>query len=130
MDNKISRAVIVEDSPQMRELIRMVLGSFGASEIVEAPNGAEALASLRQGGADIVIMDWKMDTMDGLECTRRIRAGGEGVDARLPIVLLTGCTGDDARETAYAAGVDLYMEKPISLKKLYAGVSDVLNRPQ
>jgi len=132
MAKEIDRAVIVEDNPQMRDLINMVLGSFGTRDIIHAGNGAEAIAALASGGADIVIMDWKMDVMDGLECTRRIRAGINGIDPGLPIVLLTGVTGEESERAAYAAGVDLFLEKPFSLKKLHAGVTRVIEakRPQ
>jgi len=122
----VRRAVIVEDNPQMRDLIRMVLGTFGTGEIVEAKDGAEAIAALRSGGAEIVIMDWKMEVMDGLECTRRIRAGTDGIDPLTPVVLLTGNVGRDSENAAYAAGVNHYMEKPFSLKQLHAALLKVL----
>jgi two-component system chemotaxis response regulator CheY/two-component system phosphate regulon response regulator PhoB len=128
MNKDVSRAVIVEDIPQMRDLIRIVLSSFGAKDIVEAQNGAEAIAALKSNDVDIVIMDWKMDVMDGLECTRHIREGIDGINQKLPIVLLTGMLGKDSEDAAYAAGVDLYLEKPFSLKTLHSGISKVLNR--
>jgi two-component system chemotaxis response regulator CheY/two-component system phosphate regulon response regulator PhoB len=130
MGHKIDRAVIVEDNPQMRDLIKMVLGSFGAREITQATNGAEAITALKDAVADIVIMDWKMDVMDGLECTRRIRAGVEGLDPTLPIVLLTGMTGKESEAAANAAGVDFFLEKPFSLKTLHAAISKVLDARQ
>ena len=120
------RAVIVEDNPQMRNLIHMVLGTFGTGEIVEAKDGAEAIVALRSGGADIVIMDWKMEGMDGLECTRRIRAGTDGINPLTPVILLTGSVGRDSEIAAYAAGVDHYMEKPFSLKQLHGALLKVL----
>ncbi len=126
MNKAIVRAVVVEDNIQMRGLIHMVLGSFAVREIAEAQNGVEAIAALQAGGADIVIMDWKMDVMDGLECTRRIRAGIEGIDPTLPIILLTGNVGKESEAAAYAAGASLFMEKPFSLKQLHAGVTKVL----
>ena len=127
MGHKIDRAVIVEDNPQMRDLIKMVLGSFGTRDITQAANGAEAITALKSAAADIVIMDWKMDVMDGLECTRRIRAGVEGLDPTLPIVLLTGMTGKDSEAAANEAGVDFFLEKPFSLKTLHAAISKVLD---
>jgi two-component system chemotaxis response regulator CheY/two-component system phosphate regulon response regulator PhoB len=127
MDNQLRRAVIVEDNAQMRELIHLVLTTFRTEDIVEAKNGTEALSALHSGGADIVIMDWKMDGMDGLECTRRIRAGVDGIDPRTPIILLTGVAGKDTETAAYAAGVTHFMEKPFSLKRLHAGVTKALN---
>ncbi|CDL00301.1 Chemotaxis protein CheY [Magnetospirillum gryphiswaldense MSR-1 v2] len=128
MKVKPRRAVIVEDNAQMRELIHMVLGALGITEIVSAANGAEAISALQAGGADIVFMDWQMDVMDGLECTRRIRAGVDGIDPKTVIVLVTGMVGEKNAETAFAAGVDLFLEKPVSVKILHAGVEKILGR--
>ncbi|RAU20775.1 hypothetical protein CU669_16995 [Paramagnetospirillum kuznetsovii] len=129
MTSKVERAVIIEDCPEMRGLIHMALGSCGAKEIIEVGNGAEAIAVLKVKGADIAIMDWKMEVMDGFECTRLIRAGIEGIDPVLPIVLLTAQRGPDNEADAYAIGVDHYMEKPFSLRQLNEGLVIALSRP-
>ncbi|RAU20208.1 two-component system response regulator [Paramagnetospirillum kuznetsovii] len=126
MDNAVRRAVIVEDSPQMRELIRMVLGSLGFQKIVQASNGAEALDALQAEHTDLIIMDWMMEVMDGLECTRRIRGGVNGIDPAVPIVLLTGNKGKESEASAYNAGVSVYLEKPFSIKQLHSGVMKAL----
>ena len=126
MASQLKRAVIVEDSPRMRDLIHESLGFFKVQEIVEAQDGAEAIAALQSGGADIVIMDWKLEAMDGLECTRRIRAGIDGIDPTIPIILLTGVAGEETERAAYAAGVDYFMEKSFfSLKHLHAGLVNI-----
>ena len=126
MASLIKRAVIVEDSPKMRDLIHESLGFFQVTEIVEARDGTEAIAALQSGGADIVIMDWQMEVMDGIECTRRIRAGIEGIDPRIPIILLTGIAGEETERATYAAGVDYFMEKSFfSLKHLHAGLVNI-----
>ncbi len=129
MTSKVERAVIIEDCPEMRGLIHMALGSCGAKEIIEVENGAEAIAVLKVKGADIAIMDWKMEVMDGFECTRLIRAGIEGIDPALPIVLLTAQRGAENEADAYAIGVDHYMEKPFSLRQLNEGLAIALHQP-
>ena len=128
MNIRPKRAVVVEDNVSMRELIQMVLGAFGVSEVVSAINGVEAISALQSAGADIVFMDWQMDVMDGLECTRRIRAGVDGIDPKAIIVLVTGMLGEKNAEVAYAAGVDLFLEKPVSMKILHAGMEEVLGK--
>jgi two-component system, chemotaxis family, chemotaxis protein CheY len=128
MNIRPKRAVVVEDNVSMRELIQMVLGAFGVSEVVSAINGVEAISALQSAGADIVFMDWQMDVMDGLECTRRIRAGVDGIDPKTIIVLVTGMLGEKNAEVAYAAGVDLFLEKPVSMKILHAGMEKVLGK--
>jgi CheY-like chemotaxis protein len=126
MNTQLRHAVIVEDNAPMRELIHMVLEACGVSDIVMAANGAEAIAALQSTGADIVFMDWQMEVMDGLECTRLIRSGIDGIDPKTIIILVTGMIGEKNEATAYAAGVDLFLEKPVSMKKLRAGVEKVL----
>ena len=119
-------ALVVEDSLNTRKLIDMALGSAGIKHVVEAENGETALVALKNGHADLVVMDWQMDVMDGLECTRRIRSGIEGIDPRLPIILLTGIGGKESEAAAYAAGVNFFMEKPFSIKALHAGIIKVM----
>jgi two-component system, chemotaxis family, chemotaxis protein CheY len=126
MLNSCKRAVIVEDAPQMRTLIKVVLHQFGVTEIVEAEDGNEAMQVLREGGADIIVMDWMMPGMDGIECTRRIRAGQDGIVPSIPIIVATGVQGDSAEAMALAAGANYFLKKPFSIKKLHAAFVKVL----
>ncbi|HIJ37758.1 MAG TPA: response regulator [Rhodospirillaceae bacterium] len=123
------RALIVEDSAQCRELLGIALSLVGINDIILAAHGAEAIEKLKSVGADLVIMDWKMDVMDGLECTRQIRAGIDGIDPHTFIILLTGSVSKASKAKAYKAGVDLFMGKPFSLKQIHAGIKKALNRP-
>lgn len=123
----VNRALVVEDNDRFRELIVFVLKSIGATDIVEARDGREAIDSLRTFNADIVVMDWKMEVMDGLEWTRQIRAGVHAIDPQTPVILLTGQVSRESEAAGYAAGVNLFMGKPISLRKLQRGLTQVLN---
>jgi two-component system chemotaxis response regulator CheY len=126
MSKKITRAVIVEDSLPMQKLIHMVLQSFGAEDIIVVNNGVECLNALQLDKVDIVVMDWNMPVMDGIECTRMIRSGVYAVDKNMPIVLLTANVGRS--DEAYDAGVSGYIEKPFSLKSLHDGISAILHK--
>lgn len=130
MGNQRKRAVIVEDSAQMRSLIHMALTAAGVTDIIEADNGSVAIDLIKSWGADIVIMDWMMDIMDGIECTRQIRAGVDGIDPCTPIILLTGMVSKEAESAAYAAGADLFMGKPFSLKQLHTGIVKLVGANQ
>ena len=118
MPEKARRAIIVDDAPQMRTLIKVVLAQFGITDVVEAEDGAAAMEALMTGGADIIIMDWMMPGMDGLECTRRIRAGQNGIDPTIPIIVATGVQGESAEVTARTAGANGFIRKPFSIKML------------
>ena len=118
MPEKNKRAIIVDDAPQMRTLIKVVLAQFGITDVVEAEDGAAAMEALMTGRADIIIMDWMMPGMDGLECTRRIRAGQNGIDPNIPIIVATGVQGESAEATARTAGANGFIRKPFSIKML------------
>jgi two-component system chemotaxis response regulator CheY/two-component system phosphate regulon response regulator PhoB len=124
----VQKAVVVEDNPRFRELVKIVLGSLGITEVAEAKDGNDAIAVLETFDADIVIMDWTMGGMDGVTCTQHIRSGALGCDPDLPIVMLSGHGGDDAIRHAREAGVDVYLIKPISLRALHDGIQRALGR--
>jgi CheY-like chemotaxis protein/HPt (histidine-containing phosphotransfer) domain-containing protein len=85
------------------------------------PNGAEALARVRSGGFDLVLMDMQMPEMDGIEATRAIR-GLDGPAARIPILAMTANAFTSDRDACFAAGMDDFVSKPIDRTKLQAAL--------
>ena len=123
----IDRAVVVDDNAQFRELLKMVLGSFGVTQVVEAKDGVEAMRVLDSFDADVVIMDWRMAGMDGITCARRIRNIVLSRNPDLPIVMLSGYGDENDVRKAHDAGVDVYLTKPISMKPLLAGIQKAVS---
>lgn len=110
--------LVAEDDAVNARLICEVLKRLGYEpEVVD--DGFKALAVLAELRHDLVLMDMQMSRLDGLEATRRIRAGecGKAVQA-LPIVALTALALEEERERIEAAGVDHYLSKPIRVKAL------------
>lgn len=119
-------AVIVEDSEPTRKLICSVLESIGIKNVITAENGAMAIEALASSKADIAIVDWQMDVMDGIEFTKKVRDSHANINPATPILMLTGLTGDEAERKAYEAGVSLFMNKPFSIKLLYSGIKKLI----
>ncbi len=112
------RILIAEDDAVNARLISEVLKGLGYQpEVVD--DGFKALAVLAEIRHDLVLMDMQMSRLDGLEATRRIRAGecGQAVQA-LPIVALTALALEEERQRIEAAGVDYYLSKPVRVKGL------------
>ncbi len=112
------RVLVVEDEQINQMTIRAMLRRFGC-HIVMAANGREALDRLAGEDFDCVLMDMQMPVLDGLETTRRLRRGVDGVRSPgLPVIALTAHALDEDRELAVAAGVSDYISKPVEMDGL------------
>ena len=123
------RVLIVEDNLHFRMLVRTILEALGVETIEEARDGAEAIDVLDGYEADLAILDWKMDGVDGVECVRRIRALENSPNRYLPIIMVTGYTEDKLIRAARDAGVNDFLGKPISAKSLLSRIVAVLETP-
>jgi len=124
------RALIVEDNGHMRLLLRALLGVVGLTDIMEANDGAAALALLRQNQYDIVFSDMSMKPMDGLSFTRAVRGDRSSPNPFVPIVMITGHTERQRVEQARDAGVTEFLAKPITAQSLYSRIAEIVERPR
>ena len=129
VDLRELRILIVEDNVHFRTLLRTILQHLGVKEIRETSDGSEALRMLEDFPADLAIVDWKMDGMDGLECIRRIRRDGNPETRHIPVLMVTGYGDDPMPAQARDAGANDLLVKPISPKSLMKSLYDVLLRP-
>ena len=107
----MAKILLVEDDEDTRELVRLTLELDG-HEVVEAASAEEGVATARQVGPDLVLMDLSLaGQYDGLEATRRLRADPCFDDT--PIIALTAHALDGDRERSLAAGCDEHWTKPI-----------------
>jgi CheY-like chemotaxis protein len=100
------KILIVDDNASVRRLIRSVLPAL-ASEIYECANGADALTTYQDRRPDVVLMDIRMDEMDGIQATERIKAADQG--AR--ILIVTDYDDEELRRAAMRAGAWGYVLK-------------------
>ncbi len=130
MDLNQLSILIVEDNLHFRNLIRTILGALGVPRIEEARDGAEAIEVLRGFPADVAILDWKMDGVDGIELVRRIRTSEDSPNRFLPLIMVTGYTESSLIRSAHDAGVNDFLAKPISAKSLWSRISSVIETPR
>ena len=117
------RVLLADDDPVLVETAKDTLRSIGA-EADTAQNGAEAVRMVsEQTDYQVVILDWKMPDMDGIEAARQIRAKvGEGV----PILLISAYDWSDLEEAAREAGVNGFISKPLFRSTLYNKLNEML----
>lgn len=124
------KVLVVDDDQYMRKVVRAMLTSIGVKHVHEASDGLPGLDAIRQVTPDIVIVDWEMPTMDGLQFIRAVRSPQEFPLPDVPIILLTG-HGDRWRVIEAARfGVHEYLLKPVSTKALLERVASVLMKPR
>ncbi len=114
----------VDDFPTMRRIIKNMLGQLGLWNVEEAEDGAMAMTKLRSDKFDLVITDWNMPRMDGLELLRAIRAD-EGLKG-LPVIMVTAEADKDNVATAIKEGASNYIVKPFNAETLREKLLSVL----
>jgi len=115
------RALVIDDSRTVRTIIKKVLDEVGL-EVVEAANGREGLDQLRLAGdVDLILVDWNMPEMDGLEFIKAVRADRAYDPVR--IVMVTTETEQEQVVRALAAGANEYVMKPFTKEILVAKLS-------
>ena len=118
--------LIVDDNKHMRTIVRSVLYALKVRHIKEAVDGADAFLVMKAFIPDIIICDWKMEPLDGLDFVRLVRHGNDSPDPYLPVVFLTGHT-EMARVTeARDAGIDEFVAKPVSAHRLYRRIDAIV----
>jgi two-component system chemotaxis response regulator CheY len=114
--DKSMNVLIVDDYKTMLRIIRNLLNQLGFDNVDEATDGAMALSKLRQGNFGLIISDWNMEPMTGLQLLKEVRA-----DVKLkgiPFVMVTAESKTENVVAAKAAGVTNYIVKPFNADTL------------
>lgn len=115
---------IVDDQPALRQMLRFALNFQGVA-VIEAVDGADALDKIATHPVDMLIVDWQMPVMDGLELVRRLRKSTAHAD--LPVVVVS-CRDDlSARKEARSLGVMTWLKKPFRISEVQAVVEHALD---
>lgn len=119
------RALVVEDSPTMRQLISFALRRIKGLKVVEADDGVDGLKKLSsEGNFDILITDINMPVMDGLKLVSLVRKGLKHKD--IPIIIITTEGAAEDRERALSLGANSYITKPIQAPQVINCVKELL----
>ena len=119
LDSLLTRILIVDDDAQFRRTLRIALTSLGY-EVADAASGTEAMASMKTGVPDIVLIDWQMPDMDGLQTCQAVRGSYD-----VPVMIITG-NRSNPRAKAIAAGASSFLTKPFSVQDLMARIESTL----
>lgn len=122
-ENENKKILIAEDSSVIQNIAGKVL-KFQNYDITSAKNGEQVLKKLEKEHFDVILMDINMPKMDGMECSRQIRALDNKKSA-IPIIAITGNAQNYSMEDFKEVGINEYIPKPIDFDKLVQTVRDL-----
>jgi two-component system phosphate regulon response regulator PhoB len=117
--------LVVEDERPIREMLAFNLGRAGY-DVQPAKTGQEARAAIADSYPDVILMDWMLPDISGLELTRQLKRDPETRD--IPVIMVTARATEDDRVTGLDGGADDYIAKPFSARELVARIRAALRR--
>ena len=124
------KILIVEDMQPMLALTVSILGVFGFKNVYGAKNVEDGYKIFCQYKPDLVITDWLMEPMDGIDVIRMIRKTEDSPDPFVPIILMTGYSDQPRVESARDTGVTEFLMKPYSARDMYARIVQIIEKPR
>ena len=124
------KILVVDDNIHMRKLVVTILQAFGVIQIYEADTGTRAWQVIMESNPDIVVLDWVMEGMSGLDLVQMIRTNAMAPNPFVPVIMLTGYTQTDHVEQARDAGINEFLAKPVSVTTMMARLVSVIEQPR
>src|SRR5215469_14532922 len=124
------KVLVVDDNQHMRKLVVTILQAFGVSQITEAADGERGWALVREHNPDVIILDWMMEGMNGLDVVKLVRTSSQSPNPFAPIIMLTGYAQLEHVRQARDAGVNEFLAKPVSVKAIMSRLVAVIENPR
>lgn len=122
--------LIVEDTAPMQKLVSSVLDALGVGRIYTADEGAKGFTKFCEVNPDIVITDWHMLPMSGIELVDKIRRDDQSPNKTVPIIMMTGYSALPRVAQARDKGTTEFLVKPFSANDLARRIAYVINKPR
>jgi len=122
--------LIVDDNAYMRRLTRTMLTNLGAKSVLEAADGLAALEAIRTCDPDVMLLDWDMPVLNGIEVLRIVRSPGVFPRPNLPVIMLTTRAQRAQIREALRAGANEFLLKPTSPKALCDRLTSIMFNPR
>ena len=122
--------LVVDDNAHMRRLTRMMLTNLGAKSVLEAPDGLAALEVIRTADPDVMLHDWDMPVLNGIEVLRIVRSPGVFPRPNPPVIMLATRAQRSHVNEALRAGANEFLLKPTSPKALCDRLTSIVFKPR
>lgn len=124
------RTLLVDDNAHMIKIIKTILRGFGMKHFYEANDAADAFDLVRSEAVDLIIVDYQMDLLDGLDFIKLVRTGDDSPTPFIPIIMLTAYSERSRVLAARDAGVTEFCNKPVNAHELLRKLVSVIDHPR
>lgn len=121
--------LVVDDNAHMRRLIGTLLSVTGSPHVKEAVSARSALERLNDTPVDMLICDWRIGDMTGLEVIKSVRQGDLAASPDLPIIAVSAYSNRDLAQAMYTAGANAVMTKPLGISTFLSIVRNISHSP-
>lgn len=122
--------LVVDDIKPMASLTCSILNAFGCNNVQMALSGLEGLSMAEDIEPDLIIVDWQMPDMNGIELTKEIRKQTNSANQFVPIIMMSGYGSMLRVSEARDAGINEFLVKPFSAQDLYLRIVQVIEKPR
>ena len=121
------KVLVAEDNPHLRQVLVKIIQKIGYEKIMEAENGTIAWQFVQRGGVDIVLTDWAMPGLDGMQLLKKIRLSKEPT-CDIPFLMITAADTKNAIMSAGKEGVDAYIIKPFNVSTVIEKIKEAIDK--
>lgn len=121
------KILIAEDNPNLRQVLVNIIKKIGYEKILEAENGEIAWQFIQRGGVDLVLTDWAMPELDGMQLLKKIR-NSKAPTCDIPFLMITAADTKNAIMSAGKSGVDAYVIKPFSVSTVVEKIKEAIEK--
>lgn len=122
--------LVIDDNNYMLSIIKTLLKGLGVHRIHEATDAAEAFEEFQTSQVDAIIVDYSLETLDGIEFAQLVRNANDTPNPYVPIIMLTAHSERARVEEARDAGITEFLRKPICAADLFSRIVEVIERPR
>ncbi|MGK0288963.1 MAG: two-component system chemotaxis response regulator CheY [bacterium] len=120
------KLLIVEDNHNILKLLTNIFENIGFTNLVTADDGAVAWQLVQEGGIELVLTDWSMPKMNGMELLKKIRTSSDNIK-NIPVLMITASDKKENILDAARLRVDGYIVKPFSVKTIISKINDIFS---
>ncbi len=128
VDLSAYQVLIVEDSSHMQGILWTMLSDMGVGQIYMSSSGENAIEILKTKPIDVILTDYMMEGMDGIDLTRAVRASSDPITQALPVIMISAFS--EMIESARDAGITEFLTKPTSAEKVRSRILASIKKPR